>query len=167
MNDQIVELPPPGLQILLYSPAQVSELEDGCDYARRFPDGKDLVDYVNECRLGAFGVRWPAREYWLHVSDTMDQSVIARASDHVRFGLEVRGGLMCIRGSDDLFRWTRRCRDEQLVSLADGVYAVTACMIPYDGGGPVRIYIHLAPTPARPDIGFHRVPDLYGESPIY
>jgi hypothetical protein len=166
MNDQIVELPNPGLQILLYSPPFVGELEDGQDYARGFPDGKDLVDWINECRLGAIGVRWPGRAYWIHFSSTLDQSVIARASDHVRLGLEVSRGLLCVRGSDDLFAWHSRCPDEQLITMRDGVYDVTACMVPYAGDGPVRIYVHLAPTPARPELGYETVPELFGESPF-
>ena len=138
MNDQIVELSNPGLQILLYSPDELRQLEDGGTYARKFPDGKDVVDYVNECRLGAIGTRWPRHDYWLHFSSTMDQSVIARASDHARLGIVVSKGQLCVRGGDDLFKWQRRCPDEQLITMDDGVYNVTACMLPYGGEGPVH-----------------------------
>jgi hypothetical protein len=167
VNDQIVELQNPGLQIMLYSPGEVRELEDGCDYARHFPDGRDIVDYMNECRLGAIGTRWPVRDYWLHFSSTMDHAVIARASDHVMLGLEVTDGQLCIRGGDDLFRWNSRCPDEQVITLDNGVYMVTAIMVPYDGDGPVRIYLHFAPAVMRPDLGYAHVPELFCEAPIY
>lgn len=164
MNDQIVELANPGIHILLFSPALV-DLEEGADYARRFPDGKDLVDYVNECRLAAIGVRWPRAEYWLHFSSTMDHSVIRRASDHVRLGIEIVGGQLGVRAGDDLFRWSRRTPEEQLITLEDGFYEVTACMMP-EQDGALRIYVHLARCPARPELGYQHVPELYGESPV-
>jgi hypothetical protein len=166
MNDQVVEIGSPGLHILLYSPHALSELEAGGDYGRHFPDGADLVDYINACKMGAIGIRWPAREYWLHFSATMDHSVIARASDHVRMGVTVSGQVLCVRASDDLFKWSTECPNEQLITLEDGVYEVTACMVPYDGEGPVRIYLHFAPTPARPELGYDRVPELFGEPPV-
>jgi hypothetical protein len=166
MNDQIVELARPGLHLLFFSPALMTELEEGVDYARHFPDGKDLVDYVNECRLGAIGLRWPNRDYWLHFSSTMDHAVIRRASDHVRLGVEVAGGQLCLRAGDDLFSWSARCPDEQLISLDDGIYEITACMTPDEGEGPVRIYFHVAPSGARPDLGYFRVPELFGETPV-
>ncbi len=167
MNDQIVELNKPGLQILLYSPGSLHELEDGCDYARKFPDGKDLVDYINECRIGAIGTRWPRQDYWLHFSSTMDQGVIARASDHARLGVVVSEGQLCVRGGDDLFKWRPRCPEEQLITIADGVYNVTACMLPFGGDGPVRIYLHFAEAPARPDLGYADVPEFFCEIPVY
>ena len=166
MNDQIVELNNPGLQILLYSPDALLELEHGGDYARRFPDGKDVVDYVNECRIGAIGTRWPDADYWLHFSSTMDQSVISKASDHARLGLVVSDGRLCVRGGDDLFKWMPRCPDEQLITMPDGVYNVTACMLPYGGEGPVRIYLHFAEAFARPDLGYADVPELFCEQPV-
>jgi hypothetical protein len=161
MNDQVVELTNPGLLILLCSPRALGELEDGCDYARRFPDGKDLVDYINECRAGAIGVRWPGRDYWLHFSSTIDPAVIARASDHIRLGLTVQGGCLCVRRGDDLFAWRAACPDDQLVTVADGVYDVTACLLPHEGAGPVRIFLYLAPARARPDLGYADVPFLH------
>jgi hypothetical protein len=167
VNDQIVELNNPGLQILLYSPGSLRELEDGCDYGRKFPDGKDLVDYINECRIGAIGTRWPRQDYWLHFSSTMDQSVISRASDHARLGVLVTDGQLCVRGGDDLFKWRPRCPEEQLITMADGVYNVTACMLPFGGDGPVRIYLHFAEAPARPDLGYADVPELFCEAPVY
>jgi hypothetical protein len=30
----------------------------------------------------------------------------------------------------------------------------------------VRIYLHFARTPARPDLGYFEVPMLYGEPPV-
>jgi len=167
LNDQIVELQSPGLQIIMYSPVAVRDLEEGCDYAAQFPDGKDLVDYMNECRVGAIGTRWPTRDYWLHFSSTMDQTVIARASDHVLFGIEVGERQLFVRGGDDLYAWKGNCPDDQLVTLESGVYAVTACMIPYDGDGPVRIYLHFAGSVARLDLGYHRIPELFCEAPVF
>jgi hypothetical protein len=167
VNDQIVELNNPGLQILLYSPGTLRLLEDGGDYAAKFPDGKDVVDYINECRIGAVGTRWPRGDYWLHFSSTMDQSVIARASDHARLGVEVTDGQLCVRGGDDLFKWRKRCPDEQLITLDDGVYNVTACMVPFGGDGPVRIYLHFAAAPARPELGYATVPELFCEAPVF
>ena len=167
LNDQIVELIEPGLQILLYSPAALSELESGCDYGRRFPDGKDTVDYINECRIGAIGTRWPRQEYWLHFSSSMDQGVIARASDHARLGVVVSEGQLCVRGGDDLFRWQPQCPNEQLITVENGIYNVTACMLPFGGEGPVRIYLHFAATTARPELGYADVPELFCEAPVF
>jgi hypothetical protein len=166
VNDQIVEIDKPGLFLLLYSPAVLAELEDGRDYARRFPDGKDLIDYMNECRVGALGIRWPERSYWLHFSATLDHAIIARASDHARLGVVVQGRQLCVRGGDDLFRWSGRCPDEQRISLPDGVYEVTACMVPFPGTGAVRIYLHLARASARPELGYASVPELFCEAPV-
>ncbi len=167
MNDQVVELASPGLQILLYSPFVAVELEDGGMYAKHFPDGKDLVDYMNECRFAALAMRWPGRDYWLHFSTTMDHSVIARASDHVRLGIQVADQQLCVRGSDDLHGWRRECPNEQLVTVEDGIYDVTACMVPYNGDGPLRIYLHLAPAVAMPELGYGRVPELFCEAPVF
>ena len=147
MNDQVVELASPGLQILLYSPFVAVELEDGGMYAKHFPDGKDLVDYMNECRFAALAMRWPGRDYWLHFSTTDQQ--------------------LCVRGSDDLHGWRRECPNEQLVTVEDGIYDVTACMVPYNGDGPLRIYLHLAPAVAMPELGYGRVPELFCEAPVF
>jgi hypothetical protein len=166
MNDQVVELANPGLHILVFSPEVLADLDNGGDYARHFPDGKDLVDYVNECRMAAIGVRWPQAEYWLHFSSTMDHSVIRRASDHVRLGIEVRGGQLSVRAGDDLFRWSKRCPDDQLVSLDDGFYEMTACMMPEEDARSLRIYLHLAQRAARPELGYQYVPELFGEPPV-
>lgn len=167
MNDQIVELSSPGLSILVYSPAALDDLKPGRNYVPWLPDGRDVVDHVNDCRLAAFGVRWPTLDYWLHFSSTLDHGVIARASDHVRMGIEVTGGQLCVRGGDDLFKWTTGCPRDQLVSIADGSYEVTACMVPYDGSGFVQIYLHFARTRAKPDMGYAKLPELYCEAPVY
>jgi hypothetical protein len=132
LNDQIVELKSPGLCILLYAPSALDALQAGTDYSTRFPDDKDIVDYMNECRVGAFGTRWPTRDYWLHLSASFNERVIARARDHVRFGVAVTGGQLCVRGSDDLFKWNKRCPDEQIVTVPDGVYEVTACIVSHE-----------------------------------
>lgn len=166
MNDQIVELASPGLQILMFSPFAVGEMEAGRDYAAKFPDGRDLIDHMNECRLLALGTRWPQREYWLHFSSSMDHTVIARASDHALFGVEVRGQQLCVRGGDDLFEWQPRCPDEQLVTIEDGFYMVTAMMLPVAVGEAVRIYLHFAPAPAPPELGYADIPELFCEAPV-
>jgi hypothetical protein len=164
VNDQIVELCQPGFQLILYSPQVAALLEDGGNYGVRFPDGHDLIDYVNESRFAAIGTRWPTRDHWLHFSATMDHAVIQNATDHVRVGVEVGQGQLCVRGSDDLFQWTTRCPGEQIVSLDNGCYEVTACMVLDDEAELVRIYLHFAHVPARPELGYDRVPELYGES---
>jgi hypothetical protein len=166
LNDQIVELESPGLQIIMYSPFAASEMEDGRDYAARLPDGRDLVDHMNDCRMLAVGTRWPEHGYWLHFSSSLDHAVIARASDHALFGVEVRDQQLCVRAGDDLFRWDPACPNEQLVSIEDGFYMVTAMMLPFDGEGPVRIFLHFAPAVAPPDLGYSTVPELFCEAPI-
>jgi hypothetical protein len=163
LNDQIVELQSPGLQILFFSPSALSALEDGKSYAARFPDGADLVDTTNAGTVAAVGLRWPARDYWLHLSGSMDHRIVARASDHVRLGLRVEAKQLCVRGGDDLFEWRRRCPDEQLVTIADGHYEITACMVPPSDDGPVRIYLHFVRVIALPDLGYESVPELYCE----
>jgi len=167
VNDQIVELNQPGLQLMLYGPRAASLLEDGGNYGQRFPDGCDMVDYVNDSRFAAIGTRWPSRQHWLHFSSTMDSSVIQSASDHVRLGVEVTDGRLCVRGSDDLFRWTTRCPGEQIVSIDDGFYELTACVVLDEDSALVRIYLHFAQVPAKPELGYDRVPELYGESPAW
>ena len=167
VNDQIVELDGPGLSIIMYSPFAAVEMESGCDYARRLPDGRDLVDHMNECRILAMGTRWPERGYWLHFSTTLDHAVIARASDHALFGVEVRDQQLCVRGGDDLHEWRTGCPDEQLVSIEDGFYMVTAMMVPVDEDGPVRIYMHFASSPVPPDLGYSDVPELFCEAPVW
>jgi len=166
MNDQIVELANPGLSIVMYPPSAVTELEEGCDYGATFPDGRDLIDYVNESRLAAVGVRFSSGEYWLHFSATLDGTVIAAARDHVRLGIEIDNQQLCVRGSDDLFRWTAKCPGEQIVSLENGFYEVTACMVPHRNDGLLRIFLHFARLPARPDLGYARLPELHCEAPV-
>jgi hypothetical protein len=166
MNDQIVELSNPGLMILFHSPSAARQMEEGGDYRTHFPDGRDIVDQLNAGRFGAFGTRFPDADYWLHFSSTMDHSVIARASDHVMFGLEGDADQLCVRAGDDLFSWRGQCPGEQLISIESGVYAVTACMLPVGGDGPIRIYMHFAHTFAKPELGYDRVPELYCESPV-
>jgi hypothetical protein len=173
LNDQIVELARPGLQILMYSPAALADLQEGKSYGQRFPDGNDLVDKTNAGTVAAVGLRWPGRDYWLHFSERMDHRVVARASDHVRLGVTVTARQLCVRGSDELFAWKRRCPNDQLVTIADGMYEVTACMVPASVGrdaasdkeGPVRIYLHFNRVVALPDLGYEVVPELYCESP--
>jgi len=155
------------LIVLFHSPAALGELEEGGDYRARFPDGRDLVDYVNQGRLGAIALRWPEAAHWLRFSCTADREVIARASDHVLLSVEVSGGELCVRGADDLFCWRRGCPDDRVVRMANGIYAVTACMALYSGSGPVRIFLHFAPTAAKPDLGYSSVPELFGEAPVH
>jgi hypothetical protein len=163
MNDQVVELSSPGITLLFYSPSVVRDLKKGRDYMRCFPDGKDTVDYLNECRMGIVGVRWPAQQYWLHFSSTLDHSVIARASDHVRLGLEVSDQQIHVRGGDDLVRWEPRCPNDSVISVPNGIYEVTACMVPFDPevDGPVQIYFHFVKALARPELGYADVPELF------
>jgi hypothetical protein len=165
MSDQVVELRQPGMHILLYAPFAALEMREGGDYAATLPDGRDLVDHVNDCSIGVLSTRFPDAHHWLHFSASMDHGVISRASDHLRLGVEVRDGQLCVRGGDDLFRWRPKCPDEQIVSLEDGFYEVTACMVPYAGEGPVRIYLHFARAAAKPELGYHRLPELYCDVP--
>ncbi|MCA9625191.1 MAG: hypothetical protein KC731_39480 [Myxococcales bacterium] len=166
MNDQIVEIEAPGLQILVHSPAFTRELEEGGRYADKLADGRDLVDHMNDGHLLAVGIRWPTEGYWLHFSSSMDHRIIARASDHAVFRLSVREQQLCVRGGDDLFRWKRRVPDEQVVTAEDGDYLVTAMMTPYAGDGQVRIYFHFARAGLAADIGYSEVPELFCESPL-
>lgn len=62
-------------------------------------------------------------------SGAMDHSVIVSATDHVMFGVEVTGQQLCVRGSDDLFGWKKACPGEQILSVDDGFYNVTACIV--------------------------------------
>jgi len=165
MNDQVVELSSPGITILFYTPSVVAELKKGRDYMRCFPDGKDTVDYLNECRMGVVGVRWPQQDYWLHFSSTLDHSVIARASDHVRLGLEVSDQQLHVRGGDDLVRWEPLCCNDSVISVPNGIYEVTACMVPFDpeNDGSVQIYFHFVQARARPELGYANVPELFGD----
>ncbi len=149
----------------MYSPAAVGALEEGKNYGVRFPDGGDLVDKTNDGSIAAIGLRWPARDYWLHFSASMDHRVVARASDHVRLGVRVAARQLCVRGGDDLFLWKKRCPGDQLITVADGLYEITACMVPGGEDGPVRIYLHFAAVMALPDLGYDAVPELFCESP--
>lgn len=93
--------------------------------------------------------------------------MISRASDHVRLGLQIGGGQLCVRGGDDLFSWKCRCPGEQLVSLEDGLYEVTACLLPFEEVGPARIFLHLAAVPALRELGYERVPELFCDPPVW
>ncbi len=165
LNDQVAELRAPGLMLLLYSPAAADALRLKKNYARCFPDGRALVDKVNDGEFAACGVRWAAADYLLHFSATLDHAVIARASDHVRLGLRVTSSTVCVRGGDDLFDWSE-CPHDQRLRVADGLYEVTACMLQPARDLAVRIYFHFAPVAALPDLGYLEVPELYGEAPV-
>lgn len=166
MNDQIVELDAPGLQLFMYAPRALGGLEDGRNYAAKFPDGRDLVDYVNESRVAALSTRWPQRSHLLHFSSTFDNSIISRASDHVVLGISVQGSCLYVRGGDDLYNWKNSCPGEQLISVDDGSYSVTACMLPLADDGLVRIYFHFVRVPARAELGYARLPELYATAPV-
>lgn len=166
MNDQIVELSSPGFRVLLYSPPALSELEAGGRYAARLPDGRDLTDCINSADVAAFGTRWDRADYWIHFSTSMDHTVIAQASDHVLLGVQVSQRQLCVRGGDDLFEWKPACPGEQILTLDDGYYHATVCMLPFDGQGAVRIYVHMAPCSHRPDLGYGDVPELYCVPPV-
>ena len=97
----------------------------------------------------------------------MDHAVIARASDHALLGVEVREQQLCVRGGDDLFTWKTRCPDEQLVTVENGFYMVTAMMLPVEDDGAVRIYFHFAPAPAAPELGYASIPELFCEAPVW
>lgn len=165
-NEQIVELDAPGLSILLYSPSALSELRPRQSYVPFLPDGRDLVDHVNECRVAAFGVRWAELRYAVHFAASLDRSVIARSSDHIRLGIHIAEGQLCVRGGEDLFDWRPACPSEQIVSIADGLYEVTLCMVPYDASGRVEIFTCFAPALAPPDLGYADLPELYCEPPV-
>jgi hypothetical protein len=166
MNEQIVELDAPGLSILLHSPESLSDCRKGKCYVPWLPDGRDLVDHVNDCGLAAFGVRWAELRYFMHFSAGLDRGVIARASDHIRLGIRIVGGQLHVRGGEDLFRWDPSCPQEQIVSIADGLYDVTACMLPYDESGYVEIFVGFAPNLALPELGYAELPELYCEAPV-
>ncbi|MSP24582.1 MAG: hypothetical protein EXR75_05340 [Myxococcales bacterium] len=165
LNDQVAELQAPGLMVLLYAPPAASDLRDGKSYATFFPDGHDLVDKLNSGEFAAVGVRWPRADYLLAFSATLDRTVIARASDHVRLGMRVTGNTVCVRGSDDLFCWSD-CPHEQRIRVADGLYEVTACMVPSPEHSLVRIFFHFALVAALPDLGYMSVPELFGEASL-
>ena len=166
MNEQIVELDAPGLSVLLYSPTALADCRKGHCYVPWLPDGRDLVDHVNDCGLAAFGVRWAELRYFMHFSASLDHSVIARSSDHIRMGIRIEGGQLWVRGGEDLFRWDPSCPNEQIVSIADGLYDITACMVPYDASGYVEIFIGFASALAPPELGYAELPELFCEAPV-
>ena len=50
------------------------------------------------------------------------------------------------------------------MSIDNGWYELTVCLIVDDDAELVRIFTHVSPVYARPELGYDVVPRLYGES---
>jgi hypothetical protein len=129
-----VELHAFGLGLMLYSPAVETLLEEGRDY---MPAGEDLASPLQEMardqRVVLLGTGSPQLDYVVHVwRGAPSVDLVQRAASHVRFGLDVAGGELCLRDGYDPMEWRTEGDGVRRVPMHDGYYAVDGLWLPDD-----------------------------------
>jgi hypothetical protein len=124
-----------GLGLILYSPPAVAHIPDGADYLREhFWQPAGVAGQVMECQLTAFATGSPG-SFRLRFSDgPPDEAALQAAAFKLRLGLQVHGGVLCVRDLYDLMQWSADCPAMQQLPVADGWYRLTVFSSPPPSG---------------------------------
>lgn len=153
-----------GLGFILYSPFAVAHIAEGEDYLRsHFWKPESVAEHVNACTLTAFCTGSPGKYQLCFVEGAASAEDETSATMKLRLGIEVRGGLICVRDLYDLLDWSAKCPAKQRIKLVDGFYRLTVLSNrPKSGilGDRQLITIYFERTPTKPVIRHRGVPDL-------
>lgn len=140
---------------------------DGEDYlASNFWQPEKVAEHVNACQLSAFCTGSPGRFHLILTDGIYPEDVIRNAMAKIRLGIEVRDQTLCFRDLYDLMEWKSECPPDQVISIPNGFYLLTAYTeLPESGilGDNQTITIHFQYVQSRPTLVWHRVPDLSGD----
>lgn len=154
-----------GLGFILYSPPAVSHIPEGSDYLEKhFWQPDDVARHVMACQLTAFCTGTPGSFRLRFLEGPRDENSVDAADFKLRLGLQVHGGIICVRDLYDLMQWFAECPAEQQIPAADGWYRLTVYSSrPTSGilGDNQVIDIHLEPTTEKPLLRWEGVPNLW------
>lgn len=153
-----------GIGFILYSPPAVSHIAEGSNYLQEhFWKPEDVARHVMACQLITF-CTGTSGSFRLRFRDgPRDEHALDAADFKLRLGLEVHGGIMCVRDLYDLMRWSAECPEPQKLQTADGWYRLTVyTSLPQSGflGDDQVIDIHLEAMQEKPDLHWDAVPTL-------
>jgi hypothetical protein len=159
-----VDLEISGLGIILYSPPAVAHIVPGADYfEEHFWQPNAVAEHVMAGQLTAFGTGSPGRFELRFFVGAPDEWELQSATCKLRLGLQVHGGLICVRDVYDLMDWHPACPPSQQVPTADGWYRLTVYSSPPPSGiigdGQV-VCIYLEPVAGKPALRWEGVPSL-------
>ncbi len=153
-----------GLGFILYSPPAASHIPEGTDYLEKhFMQPKDVARHVMDCQLTAFCTGTPGSFRLRFWDGARDEQAVDASDFKIRLGLQVHGGVICIRDLYDMMEWFAECPVEQQLPLADGWYRLTIySSAPESGvlGDQQVIDIHLESAREKPSLRWEGVPML-------
>lgn len=161
---QTLDLEIAGLGIILYSPISAAHIEDGSDYLNEsFWDPDDVARHLTEGQITAFCTGTPGTFQLRFNSGPPDEAALAEAEFKVQMGLQVHGGIVCVRDLYDMMDWTVECPPDQQLSVKDGWYLLTAySSAPESGvlGDDQVIEIAVERCPRKPSYPSDEIPML-------
>lgn len=153
-----------GLGIIFYSPAAVTHIPEGADYFQSdFSQPANVARHVMECQLTGFGTGSSGSFGLRFHEGPPDDEAVACAQFKLRLGLQVHGGVLCVRDLYDLMDWTQACPDTQKLCVPEGWYRLTLCSSPPPSsilGDGQCIDVFLEFVENRPQLKWEGVPSL-------
>lgn len=154
-----------GLGMILYSPTAVAHISDGADYLQSdFSEPADVARHVMECRLTGFCTGSPGSFRLRFLGRPPDNDVVEVSRFKLRLGLQVKGGVICVRDLYDLMEWSSACPDTQQLTVPDGWYRLTVFSSPPPSGilgDGQEIGIFLESVEHKPQLRWEGVPSLF------
>jgi hypothetical protein len=153
-----------GLGLILYSPPAVAHIAEGANYLQaHFWERAAVARHIMDCQLTAFCTGSPGT-FRLRFKDGLpDESDFQAAEFKLRLGLQVHGGMVCVRDLYDLLAWSAECPPDQQFPVADGWYRLTVYSSrPSSGilGDGQLIEVALERVECKPALRWEGVPSL-------
>ena len=87
-----------------------------------------------QCQLTTFGTGSPGTFQLRFADGPPDEATVAAAEFKLRLGLQVRGGMVCVRDLYDLMEWSAECPAAQQLPVVDGWFRLTVFSSPPPSG---------------------------------
>jgi hypothetical protein len=153
-----------GLGVILYSPHAVAHITEGSDYlGSDFTEPADVARHVMECGLTGFCTVSPGNYSLRFLNGPPEEKIFQTSHFKLRLGLQVTGGIICVRDLYDLIAWDSSCPKNQQLPMPDGWYRLTVLTsIPLSGiiGNNQQIDIFYEQTEKKPALHWEGVPML-------
>lgn len=154
-----------GLGIAFFSAKKMAYVKSNSDFfEEEFDRPADIANHINKGDITAFctGSGGDFNMYFFLGQPTED--ILEEFPVSVRLALEVQGGSVQFCDVYWLMKWDTDFPKEQIISLEDGYYEMTACTrLPESGfwGEDQTIYIYFQKVAQMPQLDYKGIPDLF------
>ena len=154
-----------GLGIAFFSAKKMAYVKSNSDFfEEEFDRPADIANHINKGDITAFctGSGGDFNMYFFLGQPTED--ILEEFPISVRLALEVQGGSVQFCDVYWLMKWDTDFPKEQIISLEDGYYEMTACTrLPESGfwGEDQTIYIYFQKVAQMPQLDYKGIPDLF------